>query len=221
MELIREADNMRAWSRANRAAGLKIGFVPTMGYLHEGHLSLMRQAGQKSDRVVVSVFVNPLQFGPKEDLAAYPRDLERDMELMRPLGVDAVFHPEPKEIYPPGYQTRVEVTEVTKGLCGRFRPGHFLGVTTVVLKLFNIVEPDLAVFGEKDFQQLAAIKRMVVDLNLDIKIEGGPTFREPDGLAMSSRNTYLEPEERRSALALSESLNLAREMAASGEKANS
>jgi len=219
MELIRTIRHMQDWSEAKRVRGQRIGFVPTMGFLHEGHLSLMRHARGQSDHLVVSIFVNPLQFGPKEDLAQYPRDLDRDLELMKPIPVDAVFHPEPEAMYPPGFQTRVEVTEVTKGLCGTFRPGHFTGVATVVLKLFNIVRPHLAVFGEKDYQQLVTIKRMAQDLNLDLVVEGQPTLREPDGLAMSSRNVYLSSEERRSALALSESLRLAQEMVTAGRRA--
>jgi len=218
MELFKRVDEVRTWSRRTRAAGLTVGFVPTMGFLHEGHLSLMRQAREKCDRVAASIFVNPMQFGPKEDLAAYPRDLDRDLELMSSVPVDVVFHPDPEEVYPPGYQTRVEVTDVTRDLCGRYRPGHFTGVATVVLKLFHIVEPDLAIFGEKDYQQLVTIKRMARDLNLDVRVEGGVTVREPDGLAMSSRNTYLSGEERKSARALSSSLGLARDMVAAGQR---
>ena len=217
MEVIRETARMKAWSRQARRQGLTIGFVPTMGFLHQGHLDLIRYAREKSDRVAVSIFVNPKQFGPKEDLADYPRDLDRDLDRLRPIGVDAVFNPAPGEIYPPGFQTRVEVLEVTKGLCGAFRPDFFPGVTTVVLKLFCIIAPDLAVFGEKDYQQLAAIKTMARDLALDVRVEGRPTVREPDGLAMSSRNTYLSPDERESALSLSQGLELARGMAARGE----
>jgi len=218
MELIKAIRHMQDWSEEKRISGRRIGFVPTMGFLHEGHLSLMRYARGRCDRLVASIFVNPLQFGPKEDLAQYPRDLDRDLELMQTVPVDAVFNPEPEEMYPPGYQTRVEVTEVTQGLCGTFRPGHFTGVATVVLKLFNIVRPHLAVFGEKDYQQLVTIQRMVQDLDLDLMVEGRPTLREPDGLAMSSRNVYLSPDERRSALALSESLRLAQEMVTAGRR---
>jgi len=218
MELIKTIRQMQDWSEAKRVQGQRIGFVPTMGFLHEGHLSLMRYARGQSDHLVASIFVNPLQFGPKEDLAQYPRDLDRDLAMMQTIPVDAVFHPEPEEMYPPGYQTRVEVTEVTRGLCGAFRPGHFTGVATVVLKLFNIVRPHLAVFGEKDYQQLVTIKRMARDLDLDLTVEGRPTLREPDGLAMSSRNVYLSPDERRSALALSESLRLAQEMVTAGRR---
>lgn len=218
MELIETVEKMRAWSAEKRAAGQRIGFVPTMGYLHAGHLSLMEYARKECGLVVVSVFVNPLQFGPKEDLAEYPRDLKRDMDLMRPVPVDAVFHPEPGDMYPPGFQTRVEVTEMTKGWCGAFRPGHFVGVTTVVLKLFNIVRPNVAVFGAKDFQQVAVIKRMAEDLGLDLIVEGRPTVRESDGLAMSSRNIYLSPEERRKALSLSRALKTAQDMADGGER---
>ena len=216
MEIIHKAAAMQAWSEGERRNGMRIGFVPTMGYLHEGHLDLVRHARRVCDRVVVSIFVNPKQFGPKEDLAAYPRDTDRDLSLLRALDVDVVFTPEVDEIYPPGFQTRVEVTEVTKGLCGTYRPDFFPGVTTVVLKLFNLTLPHMAVFGEKDYQQLVTIKRMVRDLHLGVEVVGRPTVREPDGLAMSSRNAYLKPEERESARALSESLRLAQDLVARG-----
>jgi pantoate--beta-alanine ligase len=216
MEIIDQAAAMQAWSEAERSRGLRLGFVPTMGYLHEGHLDLVRHARRVCDRVVVSIFVNPKQFGPKEDLSTYPRDMARDLSLLEGCGVDVVFTPGVEEIYPPGFQTRVEVTEVTRGLCGAFRPDFFPGVATVVLKLFNLTRPHFAVFGEKDYQQLVTIKRMVSDLHLPIEVEGRPTVREPDGLAMSSRNVYLKPEERDSARSLSQALGLARDLVARG-----
>jgi len=173
-----------------------------MGYFHEGHLSLMKEARRLADEVVVSIYVNPTQFGPKEDFSKYPRDFERDARMAESVGVDVIFFPSNEDMYPAGYQTYVEVEQVTKNLCGVSRPGHFRGVTTVCCKLFNIVKPHNAVFGKKDFQQLAAIRRMVIDLNQDLEIVGMPTFREPDGLAMSTRNVYLSAEERASALSL-------------------
>ncbi|MFH1134928.1 MAG: pantoate--beta-alanine ligase [Pseudomonadota bacterium] len=217
MEVLRDPRQMTTLARERRRRDKKIGFVPTMGYLHEGHLDLVKFARANSDLTVVSIFVNPKQFGPLEDLAQYPRDMDRDLELLRPLGVDVVFNPEPAAMYPKGFQAKVEVAEITKGLCGAFRPDFFPGVTTVVLKLFNIILPHLAIFGEKDFQQLATIKRMVLDLNLDIEVIGRPTFREPDGLAMSSRNTYLNPEQRKTAGSLHQALNLARDLVRRGE----
>lgn len=182
-----------------RREGKKIGFVPTMGALHEGHLALVDAAKKNADLVVMSVFVNPTQFGPGEDLEKYPRNFTKDCELAGERGVDLVFHPEVKEIYPPGDQTSVVVTELTRGLCGPFRPGHFRGVTTVVAKLFNIVRPTQAFFGEKDYQQLLVIRRMVEDLRMDIEILGIPTVREESGLALSSRNQYLDEEEKKDA----------------------
>ncbi len=202
---------MTRYSEAARMRGGRIGFVPTMGFLHEGHLSLMREARRRADVVVASVFVNPTQFGPNEDLAKYPRSFERDCAMMETIPVDAVYAPEPAEMYAPGAQTWVDVTEVTRGLCGRSRPNHFRGVTTVVAKLFNIAKPHLAFFGEKDFQQLRAIQRMVADLNFDVEVVPMPIVREADGLAMSSRNAYLDPRERHEALALSRALSVARE----------
>ena len=203
-----------AWKRE----GLRIGLVPTMGYLHEGHESLIRQAVQDTDRVVVSIFVNPTQFGPNEDLESYPRDMERDLARCRDLGADIVFTPEAEEMYPPGFQTTVTVQDLTRGLCGKSRPSHFQGVSTVVCKLFNIVGPDRAYFGRKDAQQLAVIRRMALDLNLPVKVIGCPIIRESDGLAKSSRNAYLTPKEREAALVLSRSLRLAESLAASGER---
>lgn len=195
-----------------------VGFVPTMGYLHEGHLSLIRRAKDECDSVVVSIFVNPTQFGPNEDLAKYPRDLERDLRLIEPLGVDLVWTPTAEVMYPPGYQTWVEVEAVTRPLEGAMRPGHFRGVTTVVAKLFNAVQPHKAYFGQKDAQQAAVIRRMTRDLNFPIEIVVCPTVREADGLAMSSRNVYLSPEQRKAATVLFRSLSAAKELYESGER---
>lgn len=194
------------------------GFVPTMGYLHEGHLSLVRRARAENDRVAVSIFVNPTQFGPHEDYARYPRDLERDLRLLEPLGVDLVFVPSVEEMYPPGFQTWVIVEEVSRPLDGASRPGHFRGVATVVAKLFNILQPDRAYFGQKDAQQTVVIRRMVQDLNIPVEIVICPTVREPDGLAMSSRNTYLNPEERRAATVLFRALQAAKARYEAGER---
>lgn len=210
-ELISRIHQMKSWSEKARREGVKIGFVPTMGYFHEGHLALMRRAKELADKVVVSIFVNPIQFGPQEDFAAYPRDLERDARLAEKTGVDILFVPEAREMYPAHYQTFVEVTELSKPLCGAKRPGHFRGVATVVLKLLHIVHPHLAVFGLKDYQQYLVIRQMVKDLNLDVEIVGHPIVREKDGLAMSSRNTYLSPAERKSATCLYRALCLAEE----------
>jgi len=201
-----------------RSAGHTISLVPTMGFLHEGHLELMRVAKKHSDQLVMSLFVNPTQFGPTEDYGEYPRDTEGDLEKALSVGVDMVFMPSVEEMYPEGSQTKVHVERVTQHLCGISRPTHFDGVTTVVAKLFNIVKPHLAVFGQKDFQQLTVISRMVIDLNLDIKILGVPTVREPDGLAMSSRNNHLSDNERKSALCLKKSLDLADKMFQEGER---
>lgn len=218
MELLTTVQSIREAVRAARQAGKRIGFVPTMGYLHEGHLTLMRQARQECDFVVVSIFVNPTQFGPNEDFARYPRDLERDMQLCQTVPVDAIFHPDVAEMYPQPFLTKVSVGTVTEGLCGASRPGHFDGVATVVSKLINIVKPDVAYFGQKDAQQVAVIRRMVIDLNMDLEIKPVETVREADGLAMSSRNVYLSPEEREAALVLSRSLRMARERVAAGER---
>ncbi len=195
-----------------------IGFVPTMGFLHEGHLSLIRRARKDTDCVVVSIFVNPIQFGPKEDFKKYPRDLKRDLGLCRKCGVDIAFTTKTKSMYPDGFSTFVNVENLTDRLCGASRPGHFRGVTTVVTKLFNIVKPDIAYFGQKDAQQTIIIKRMVEDLNMPIKIKMMPVVREKDGLAMSSRNIYLSPEERRQALSIYKSLRLARNLHRKGER---
>jgi len=218
MEVIKEISKMKEISKSWKKSGYRIAFVPTMGFLHEAHLALVRKAKELGDKTVVSIFVNPLQFGPKEDFREYPRDLERDLTLLEKEGVDVVFVPEVEEMYPSDFQTYVEVTKLTTGLCGAFRPGHFKGVTTVVLKLFNIVNPDFAVFGEKDYQQLQVIRQMVKDLNLDVKIIPHPTVREKDGLAMSSRNTYLSQEERKSAIALYQALLLAKKLIEEGER---
>ena len=218
MKVIRTPAEMQCRSDAIRRAGKRIAFIPTMGFLHEGHMSLMREGRRRAQVVVASIFVNPTQFGPNEDFGRYPRAFERDCEMMREVPVDLVFAPEPEAMYPQGAQTWVEATEVTKGLCGAHRPGHFRGVTTVVAKLFNIVKPHYAMFGEKDFQQLRAIQRMVNDLNFDLEIVPMPTVREPDGLAMSSRNAYLAPDERRRALSLSAALEAAHREFASGAR---
>ncbi|HCG98572.1 MAG: pantoate--beta-alanine ligase [Candidatus Aquicultor primus] len=195
-----------------RAENKRVGFVPTMGYFHEGHLTLMREAKKRADVVVVSIFVNPTQFGPNEDLEKYPVDLKRDRAMAESVGVDILFTPSAGEIYPEGYATSVNVEGIADVLCGRSRPGHFSGVATVVAKLLNIVEPDVAVFGEKDWQQLAVVRRIAADLNIDSEILGVPTVREADGLAMSSRNTYLSAGERKAALVLAKSLRIAQEM---------
>ena len=204
--------------RAARARGARVGLVPTMGALHEGHASLLRAARADGGLVVASLFVNPTQFGPTEDLAKYPRPLERDLETCRREGVGLVFTPSAAEMYPAGFATTVHVARMTEKMCGAFRPGHFDGVCTVVAKLLAIVQPDTAYFGEKDAQQLAVVRRMVADLDLGVEIRGCPTVREPDGLAMSSRNAYLSPAERRQALALSRSLAEAREAVLAGER---
>jgi pantoate--beta-alanine ligase len=200
-----------------RLSGKILALVPTMGFFHEGHLELMRVAKRHADVLVISIFVNPMQFGPSEDLRSYPRDLEGDLSKADVVGVDFAFVPSVDDMYPDDFQTRVSVTKVTKHLCGISRPTHFDGVTTVVAKLFNITKPHIAVFGQKDFQQLTVVSRMVMDLNMDVRIVGVPTVREPDGLAMSSRNTYLSAEERRSAVCLKQSLDLARNLVKQGE----
>jgi len=211
VQIVKLPDEMQRLADGARARGERIALVPTMGYLHEGHLALMREGRRRAGVLVASVFVNPTQFGANEDLARYPRDFDRDCELMRRVPVDVVFAPEAPAIYPERFQTWIEVTEVTRGLCGQSRPIHFRGVTTVVAKLFNIVKPQVALFGEKDFQQLRAIQRMVADLNFDIEIVPVPIVREPDGLAMSSRNAYLTAAEREQALGLSRALKAVRE----------
>jgi pantoate--beta-alanine ligase len=209
-----------AGARAARSArpGDSWGFVPTMGYLHEGHLSLVRRASAENDRVAVSIFVNPAQFAPGEDLATYPRDLERDLQLLGREGVELVFAPAAEEIYGPGFQTTVSVSELTRVLEGEARPGHFQGVATVVAKLFNIIGPDRAYFGQKDAQQAAVIRRMAADLNFDLEVVVCPTVREPDGLAMSSRNVRLTPEQRAAAPVLFRALSAAAAVVAAGER---
>jgi pantoate--beta-alanine ligase len=217
MKVIRSIAEMTAVSRQMRQAGSTVVLVPTMGFFHEGHLQLMRFGRQHADQVVVSLFVNPIQFAPNEDLQRYPRDFDRDRDLAEQEGVDVLFVPDSSEMYGTGFQTRIKVDQLSAPLCGRQRPGHFDGVTTVVAKLFNIVRPHCAVFGEKDFQQLAVIRRMVDDLNFDVRILGHPIVREPDGLAMSSRNSYLSPGDRESALCLYKSLQIAQQMVSEGE----
>ncbi|MCX6909046.1 MAG: pantoate--beta-alanine ligase [Verrucomicrobia bacterium] len=226
MEIIQSVSAMQAWSRAARAAGKLVGFVPTMGYLHEGHLSLMREAKRRAEVCVVSIYVNPTQFGPKEDFSKYPRDFERDRKLCESVGVDVIFAPTNEEMWGEGERrktedgmsgsTWVEETVVSERWEGTSRPGHFRGVCTVVAKLFNCVLPDVACFGQKDAQQCAVLRRMVRDLNFPLEFVVCPTVREPDGLAMSSRNVYLNPTERQEALALKQSLELARRDLAAG-----
>jgi pantoate--beta-alanine ligase len=218
MRIIREIGAMRGWSEAERGLGERIGFVATMGFLHEGHLALVREAKRRSGRVVVSIFVNPRQFGPGEDFAGYPRDFERDCGLLESEQVDVLFYPPVEEMYPPQFQTAVEVATLSLPLCGAARPGHFVGVATVVAKLLNIVHPHAAIFGEKDYQQLQVIRRLVRDLNIDSEIVGHPIVREADGLAMSSRNAYLTPSERQAAACLSRSLRKAERLFRNGER---
>lgn len=218
MEIIVDGKEMQRAADALRARGDRIGLVPTMGYLHDAHIQLVRQTKALTDVVVVSIFVNPTQFGPGEDFERYPRDEEGDRIKLEREGVQVLFAPETSRIYPPGYQTFVEVTEVSSGLCGDFRPGHFRGVATVVAKLFNIVKPHVAVFGEKDYQQLLVLRRMVEDLQFDVDVVSGELVREEDGLAMSSRNAYLSSQERERARVLFRSLNKGKEIYESGEK---
>jgi len=218
MDTITDIQKMQERCAAARAEGRRIAFVPTMGYLHEGHLSLLREGRRRGDLLVLSIFVNPAQFGQGEDFESYPRDLTSDAAMARAEGVDLVFSPEAREMYPSGYASYVNVEGLTDTLCGASRPGHFRGVTTVVAKLFAIVQPHVALFGRKDFQQLTVIRRMAADLNFPVEIVGVPIVREADGLAMSSRNVYLSPEERRQALALSRALAEGRKMAADGQR---
>ena len=218
MEVIETVERMQESADEFRSAGYTVALVPTMGYLHEGHLELMRVGRKHSDKLIVSIFVNPAQFGPTDDFGEYPRDTEGDLKKAREVGADVVFMPSVEEMYPEVSQTKVHVEKVTQHLCGISRPGHFEGVTTVVCKLFNATKPHMAVFGQKDYQQLTVISRMVEDLNMDIEIIGVHTVREQDGLAMSSRNSYLNPEERKSALCLKKSLDLADRMFQDGEK---
>ena len=218
-EIVRSVDEMQQRCLALREAGKRIAFVPTMGWLHEGHLSLLREGRRRGDVLVLSIFVNPTQFGAGEDFDNYPRDLDRDAALAATAGADLIFTPVASDMYPRGYATYVDVEGLTEVLCGASRPGHFRGVTTVVTKLFTIVQPHVALFGQKDFQQLAVIRRMTVDLNLPVEVVGMPIVREADGLAMSSRNVYLSAEQRRQALVLSRALAAARQMAAQGQTA--
>jgi pantoate--beta-alanine ligase len=218
MRIIQQIAAMQSWSENQRCRGRRLVFVPTMGFLHEGHLSLVRDAKTRGDKVIVSIFVNPAQFTPDEDFATYPRDLERDRQLLEREGIDVLFNPSADEIYPEGYQTSIKVEKLGGLLCARFRPGHFRGVATIVAKLFNIVRPHLAIFGCKDYQQLQIVRQLVRDLNLAVEIIAHPTVREPDGLAMSSRNAYLDPQERQAALCLSRSLRLAEALARQGER---
>ena len=218
MQVFDTVSGLRTLLAAHRAAGKRIGLVPTMGYLHAGHLSLVHAARRECDVVVMSIFVNPKQFGPQEDFATYPRDMEGDLRQAREAGVEAVFTPTVEEMYPPGFLTEVAVHELTTPLCGASRPGHFNGVTTVVAKLFNIVGPDRAYFGQKDYQQVAVLRKMATDLCMPLEVITCPTVREPDGLAMSSRNAYLNPAERQAALVLSRALRLAEEHLAQGER---
>ncbi|MCR5292034.1 MAG: pantoate--beta-alanine ligase [Eubacterium sp.] len=218
MKIAKTVDEVREAVKAWRKEGLTVGLVPTMGYLHAGHQSLIAASVAGNDRTVVSVFVNPMQFGPTEDLESYPRDLNRDAELCEKTGADLIFNPEPEEMYKDGFVSFVDMNGLTNHLCGLSRPVHFRGVCTVVSKLFNIVQPDRAYFGQKDAQQLAVIKRMVKDLNMPLEIVGCPIVREADGLAMSSRNTYMNAEERQAALVLSRSIKLGRDMVEAGER---
>ena len=218
MNIYHTIKEIRQFVREARLSGKTVGFVPTMGYFHDGHLELMRQAKKQCDVVVVSIFVNPTQFGPKEDFAKYPRNMERDAQMSREVGVAAIFNPDVEEMYPEGYCTYVDVERITEKLCGLTRPGHFRGVATVVTKLFNIVQPDKAYFGQKDAQQLLVIKRMVRDLDMDLEVVTVATKREADGLAMSSRNIYLNETQRNGALVLSKGLQAAADAVAAGEK---
>ena len=218
MKIVSDIREMQQLAGHYRQQGKTIGFVPTMGYLHEGHLSLMRRTRPQCDILVVSIFVNPTQFGPNEDFERYPRDFERDERLCREVGVDVVFYPTADAMYPRPYLTYVHVEKLSETMCGASRPGHFRGVTTVVTKLFNIVQPHIAVFGQKDYQQSLIIRQMVRDLNFDVEIDVAPIVREADGLAMSSRNKYLSPEERQQALVLYRSLTRAEELIREGER---
>ena len=217
MEIIRTVREMQRWSEDQRLERKTVAFVPTMGFLHEGHLSLVREAKNRGDVVVVSIFVNPMQFNQSSDFDKYPRDEGQDERALETLGTDVLFMPPPAEIYPDSYQSAVEVEKVSQPLCGAFRPGHFRGVTTVVAKLFNMVKPHCALFGEKDFQQCVVIKRMVKDLNFDIDIITLPTVREDDGLAMSSRNARLSADERETSLCVSRALTTAQELVSGGQ----
>ena len=218
MKVITSVAGMKSLARQWKKEGKKVGFVPTMGYLHEGHLSLVRESKKRADVTVVSIFVNPAQFGPNEDFKKYPRDLEKDSAYLEQAGVDGLFYPDAAEIYPPGYRTYVEVHGLQDRLCGKSRPGHFRGVVTIILKLFDIVGPDLAFFGAKDAQQVLVIEKMAADLDLGTEVVTCPIVRDPDGLALSSRNAYLSTEERKAALVLSISLRWAERAVSAGER---
>ncbi|MBI3245103.1 MAG: pantoate--beta-alanine ligase [Deltaproteobacteria bacterium] len=218
MEIISHIRDMQRWSEDRRLERKKIAFVPTMGFLHEGHLSLVREGKRRGEVVVVSIFVNPIQFNQQSDFDKYPKNFEQDRQLLESVGTNALFCPEAPEMYPDSFQTGVEVEQVSQPLCGAFRPGHFRGVATVVAKLFNIVKPHVALFGEKDYQQCVVIQRMVKDLSFDLEILPMPTVREADGLAMSSRNARLRPVERQTSLCISRALNTAADMVTHGER---
>jgi len=218
MQIISDIQQMQSWTTKLKQTGKRIAFVPTMGFLHEGHASLLREGRRRGDLLVLSIFVNPIQFGPNEDLERYPRNLDGDCAIARECGADIVFTPTAAEMYPPGFQTAIRVHELALPLCGASRPGHFDGVATVVAKLFNIVQPDVALFGKKDFQQLAVIRRMTMDLSMPIEVIGMPIVREADGLAMSSRNAYLSTMERQSALCLSQAIRQVRKQYQAGER---
>lgn len=218
MELVRTVNEVRKIVKEWKSKGYKVGYVPTMGYLHEGHKSLILKSVSENDKTIVSIFVNPIQFGPTEDLESYPRDIERDKKLVSDAGADLIFYPEVSEMYPSHFTTLVNTKEVSENLCGAKRPVHFGGVCTVLSKFFNIITPDRAYFGQKDAQQLAVVKRFVRDLNFDIEIIGCPIIREDDGLAKSSRNTYLNSEERKAALILSKSLAKGKDLILAGER---
>lgn len=218
MRVIEKISDLKAIIRSQKSSGKTIGFIPTMGFLHQGHMSLVKASKDDNDFTIMSIFVNPTQFGPNEDFDKYPRDMARDTKLAEAAGVDVIFAPLKDEMYPAGYKTYVDVVDITNALCGKSRPGHFKGVTTVVTKLFNIVEPDKAYFGQKDAQQVIVLKKMVRDLNMNLEIVTCPIVRESDGLAMSSRNTYLTSEQRNGALVLSKSLFEAEQMIKDGER---
>ncbi len=218
MDILKTASQMQEWAKTKKKYLKTICFVPTMGYLHQGHISLMEQGKPLCDELVISIFVNPTQFGPNEDLDTYPSNIENDLALAKKAGVTAVFLPDKESIYPENFQTGIKLKSLTQFLCGKKRPGHFAGVSIVVTKLFNIVMPDIAIFGQKDYQQLQVIRQLVLDLNFDIKILSGNIIREKDGLAMSSRNAYLSKSQRRAATCLFKSLNIACEMIDNGEK---
>jgi pantoate--beta-alanine ligase len=218
MDILKTKSEMQEWSKNKKKKLKTICFVPTMGFLHQGHLSLMEKGKGLSDVLVASIFVNPTQFGPNEDLDSYPSNIENDLALAKKVGVDAVFLPTKENIYPENFQTQIKLQHLPGFLCGKFRPIHFAGVATIVTKLFNIIMPDMAIFGQKDYQQLQIIRQLTLDLDFDIKIIAGDIIREKDGLAMSSRNAYLSGDQRASALCLSKSLNLAKELIAKGEK---